>query len=187
MELDRFVNEARTRAERPPGWRSGARGSPLQELRRVTRTLTRETNQACLVDLAADVGVESDDTDRLQPLGQCHEGSRCGPAEAAPLYAELMRDPGPPDVEADELEQFVFRQYAFREECARALFECCRLTADLPGLQRAYQELQDVLRALAADAGISMGSEGTEPGAVTQARYEAIYAELTRGTSAASD
>jgi len=26
------------------------------------------------------------------------------PAEAAPLYAELMRDPGPPDVEADELE-----------------------------------------------------------------------------------
>ena len=31
------------------------------------------------------------------------------PAEAAPLYADLMRDPGPPRSEADELEQFVFR------------------------------------------------------------------------------
>ena len=99
-----------------------------------------------------------------------------------------MRDPGPPDVEADELEQFVHRQYTFREECAQALFECCRLTGDLPGLTRGYQELRDVLRALAADAGVSVGSEGTEPGAVTQARYEAIYAELTQGVGgAASD
>ena len=81
------------------------------------------------------------------------------PADAGPLYAELMRDPGPPDVEADELEQFVFRQYAFREECARALFECCRLTGDLPGLRRGYQELREVLRALAADAGVPMGAE----------------------------
>ena len=98
-----------------------------------------------------------------------------------------MRDPGPPDVEADELEQFVFRQYAFREECARALFECCRLNGDLPGLQRGYQELQDVLRALAADAGVPMGSEGTGPGAVTQARSTEIYAELTRNAAVAGD
>jgi hypothetical protein len=105
------------------------------------------------------------------------------PAEAALLYADLMRDPGPPEVEGDELEQFVFRQYAFREECARAVFECCRLTRDLPGLQRGYQELQDVLRALAADAGVPMGSDGTEPGAVTQAQYESIHAELTRPAS----
>jgi hypothetical protein len=90
-----------------------------------------------------------------------HEREQAGrPAEAAPLYAELMCDPCPPDVEADELEQFVHRQYAFREECARAVFECCRLTEDLPGLIRAYQELCEVLRALAADAGVALGSEG---------------------------
>jgi Bacterial transcriptional activator domain len=81
------------------------------------------------------------------------------PAEAAPLYGELMRDPGPPDVEAVELEQFVFRQYAFREECARALFECCRLTGDVPALTRAYQELREVLHALAFDADVPVGSE----------------------------
>ncbi|MDQ6673377.1 MAG: hypothetical protein M3069_21980, partial [Chloroflexota bacterium] len=106
------------------------------------------------------------------------------PGEAASLYADLMRDPGPPDVEADELEQFVFRQYAFREECARAVFECCRLTRDLPGLERSYRELCEVLHALAADAGVPAGCEGTEPGAVTQARYKAIWAELnTRGAA----
>jgi hypothetical protein len=108
------------------------------------------------------------------------------PADAGPLYADLMRDPGPPDAEADELEQFIFRQYAFREECARAVFECCRLTRDLPGLQRAYRELQDILRALAADADVAPGLEGTEPGAQTQARFQAIYAELSRGGSAAA-
>jgi hypothetical protein len=35
------------------------------------------------------------------------------PVEAATLYAELMRDPGPPDVEADELEQFVHASTPF--------------------------------------------------------------------------
>ena len=32
------------------------------------------------MDLAGDVGVEPDGADRLQPLGQRHEGGRCGPA-----------------------------------------------------------------------------------------------------------
>jgi len=109
------------------------------------------------------------------------------PAEAAALYAELMRDPGPPDAEADELDQFVHRQYAFREECARAVFECCRLAGDVPSLTRAYQELRSVLRALAADADVPASAEATEPGAVTQALYDSIYAELTRGAAAAGD
>jgi hypothetical protein len=111
-------------------------------------------------------------------------------AEAAALYAELMRDPGPPDVEADELEQFVHRQYTFREECARAVFECCRLTGDLPTLTRTYQELREVLRALALDAGVDASSpdtDATAPSAPTRALYEEVPARLMRGGSVASD
>jgi hypothetical protein len=112
------------------------------------------------------------------------------PAEAATLYAELMRDPGPPDVEADELEQFVHRQYAFREECARAVFECCRLTGDLPTLTRTYQELREVLRALALDAGLDVSevdTDATAPSTSTRALYEEVRAGLMRGGSIASD
>jgi hypothetical protein len=108
-------------------------------------------------------------------------------AEAALLYAELMRDPGPPDVEADELEQFVHRQYTFREECARAVFECCRLTGDLPSLTRTYRELGDVLRALAEDAGVDADADAMAPSAVTRALYEEVYADLARGGSVAGD
>jgi hypothetical protein len=112
------------------------------------------------------------------------------PAEAALLYAELMRDPGPPDVEADELEQFVHRQYTFREECARAVFECCRLTRDLPSLTRTYRELGEVLRALAEDAGVDAADADADvmaPSALTRALYEEVYADLVRGASIAGD
>jgi hypothetical protein len=81
-------------------------------------------------------------TERLAEL----LGTDGQPSDAAAVYAQLMRDPGPPDAEADELDQFVHRQYAFREECASAVFECCRLAGDVPGLTRAYQELRAVLR-----------------------------------------
>jgi hypothetical protein len=60
----------------------------------------------------------------------------------SPTQAQTTPAPVPAAVYSESIEQqFVFRQYAFREECARALFECCRLNADLLGLVRARSQL----------------------------------------------
>jgi nucleoid-associated protein YgaU len=99
-------------------------------------------------------------------------------AEAAGLWADLMRDPGPPDSERDQGDQ-----YAYREACARAAFACCRRLRDRGRLVRVHRELRAALAALDADA------EAAEPAQLAPATvelYEAIYAELTTATEAAS-
>ena len=92
-------------------------------------------------------------------------------ADAAPLWADLMRDPGPPDPERDRHDP-----YAYREQCARAVFACCRQLRDVGLLVRTHQELVAILRALYADAEVA---EGAEPEAMTTALFKKIYAELT--------
>jgi hypothetical protein len=94
MQLDRFVREARTRLDQEgdQGGVAALGTEPLQELGRVARALTRETNKARLVDLAGDIGVEPDGSDRLQPFGQRHEGGRRRPSG----WLAQCRQGGPP-------------------------------------------------------------------------------------------
>jgi DNA-binding SARP family transcriptional activator len=97
-------------------------------------------------------------------------------AEAALLWAELMRDPGPPDPERDHEDQ-----YAYREACARAAFECCRQLGDRGRLVRTHQELLTVLQALNADAEVA---EAAEPEVQTTALFQQISAELASARTA---
>ena len=65
--------------------------------------------------------------------------------EAAALYAELMRDPGPPSPQVDG-----YSQYEYRERCPRALLTCCGELGDAAALVRARDELIAVLEAINA-------------------------------------
>jgi hypothetical protein len=98
-------------------------------------------------------------------------------AEAAGLWADLLHDPGPPDSERDHGDQ-----YAYREACARAAFECCRQLRDHGRLVRVHQELLAVLAALDADAD---AAEPVHLSPVTIELYETIYRELTSSTDTA--
>jgi hypothetical protein len=60
--------------------------------------------------------------------------------DAAVLYGDLMRDPGPLDTERQGGDE-----RGYRERCARALFECCRQLDDLGALVRARDELLAIL------------------------------------------
>jgi hypothetical protein len=82
-----------------------------------------------------------------------------------------MRDPGPPDSERDHGDQ-----YAYREACARAAFECCRQLRDHGRLVRVHQELLAVLAALDADAD---AAEPVHLAPATIELYETIDRELT--------
>jgi hypothetical protein len=98
-------------------------------------------------------------------------------AEAAGLWADLIRDPGPPDSERDHGDQ-----YAYREACARAAFECCRQLRDHGRLLRVHQELLAVLAALDDDAD---AAEPVHLAPATIELYETIDRELTTATDVA--
>jgi DNA-binding SARP family transcriptional activator len=97
-------------------------------------------------------------------------------SEAAALWAELMRDPGPPDPERDHEDQC-----AYREACARAAFECSRRLGDVGRLVRTHQELLAVLQALYADAEVA---DAAEPEVETTTLFQQIYAQLTAARAA---
>jgi hypothetical protein len=97
-------------------------------------------------------------------------------AEAAPLYAELTCDPGPPDPAVDG-----YRQHEYRERCARSLFACCGELGDLPGLLRARDEFLAVLERLAADADVALDSTRLE--GETARVFQAVYARLSEEDS----
>jgi len=96
--------------------------------------------------------------------------------EAAALYAELMRDPGPPHPEVDG-----YSQYEYREHCARALLACCGELGDAAALVRARDELVAVLEAINADAGVD---EAVELDGETRRLFDELYTRLTAGSRA---
>ncbi|MBV9599840.1 MAG: hypothetical protein JOZ87_23690 [Chloroflexi bacterium] len=91
------------------------------------------------------------------------------PQEAAELYRDLLRDPGPAEAEYDE------DNHAYRERMARGLFECCRHLRDLGGLVRARDELLSILQRLDAE---DMTEEATRLGTATTSLFGEIYREL---------
>jgi hypothetical protein len=80
--------------------------------------------------------LERSATDRLAGLLLADSRAQ----DAAVLYGDLMRDPGPLDTERQGGDE-----RGYRERCARALFECCRQLDDLGALVRARDELLAVL------------------------------------------
>jgi hypothetical protein len=92
------------------------------------------------------------------------------PQEAVGLYRDLLHDPGPAEVERDG-----GNHYAYREQIARALFECCRQLRDLGGLVRARDELLAILERLDAEDTVE---EATRLGTVTTNLFAGIYREL---------
>jgi hypothetical protein len=92
------------------------------------------------------------------------------PQEAAELYRDLLRDPGPAEAEYDG-----DNHHAYRERMARGLFECCRRLHDLGGLVRARDELLGILERLEAE---DMIEEATRLGAATTSLFGEIYREL---------
>ncbi|MBV9173144.1 MAG: hypothetical protein JOZ81_24020 [Chloroflexi bacterium] len=91
------------------------------------------------------------------------------PQEAANLYRDLLRDPGPGEVEYND------DNHAYRERMARGLFECCRQLRDLGGLVRARDELLIILQRLDAE---DMTEEATRLGTPTASLFGEIYREL---------
>jgi hypothetical protein len=102
-------------------------------------------------------------TERLAEL--LRAGGRA--SDAAPLYRDLMRDPGPPDPARDDIE--------VRENHAQALFTCYRELSDAHGLAQAYEDLLAVLRRYNAEA----EAEGaSEPSSATVQLFETLRREL---------
>jgi hypothetical protein len=99
------------------------------------------------------------------------------PQEAAELYRDLLRDPGPAEAERDDDDH-----YAYREQMARALFECYRQLRDLGGLVRARDELLAILEQLDAEDTVE---EATRLGTATTSLLAAIYRELAQNVPAA--
>ncbi|MBV9328713.1 MAG: hypothetical protein JO352_33805 [Chloroflexi bacterium] len=99
------------------------------------------------------------------------------PQEAADLYRDLLRDPGPAEAEYDE-----DNYHAYRERMARRLFECCRRLRDLGELVRTRDELLSILQRLDAE---DMTEEATRLGTATTSLFGEIYRELAEDDSSA--
>jgi DNA-binding SARP family transcriptional activator len=98
------------------------------------------------------------------------------PAEAVPLYRDLLADPGPPDGEREEDQ--------LRESHACALFACYAQLGDLPGLLHAWQDLEASLARLDAQSGLRTP---TLPSNATRARFEALRRTLVSSGTSAGD
>jgi hypothetical protein len=94
------------------------------------------------------------------------------PQEAAELYRDLLRDPGPAEAEDDGGDH-----HAYRERMARQLFGCYRQLRDLGGLVRARDELLGILERLDAE---DAEEEATRLGMARSARFGEIYRELAQ-------
>jgi nucleoid-associated protein YgaU/DNA-binding SARP family transcriptional activator len=113
--------------------------------------------------------LERSATDRLAGLLLAD----CRAQEAAVLYGDLMRDPGPLDTERQGGDE-----RGYRERCARALFECCRQLDDLGALVRTRDELLAILEDQDRD-GESLPDEALRLETATVDRFGAIYRELS--------